>query len=414
MKRSNSKQKAQGAFKKLGAVVFITATMFFTACNQAGGGGGGGGKPTPPPTPKPKHAITFSVDSTTPNGTLKAKVEDIVETETSPINVEEDKAVTFIATANDGYKVKGWTLDGNPIAEAGTKTEYKHKVTAATTVKVSFESNSNPPTPQTKYTVTLNKTEGGKVTASPEIPADKKVLKDTVITFTAEAKDGYKIGKWTVTPETALQAGTGTDGSKTAKVKITADTSISVSFELIPKAILTLDPNKLTIKVMARTEDNSDIVVEGCKETTLARGITTTLTATGTRVVLKGKITEIYCKGNQLTALNVQGLTSLKELNCSNDQLISLNVQGCTSLQELKCYANKLNAEEMTAILNALPTRTAGDNAKAYLYTERTGITESNCKDFSQPESLKNAFEGAKGRNWKLKKYNANGKEVDI
>ena len=143
MKRSNSTQNALGAFKKLGAVALITATMFFTACNQAVGGnsGGGGGKPTPTPTP-------------------------------------------------------------------------------------------------TKYTVTLNQTANGTVTSSPEIPADKLMPKDTIITFTATAKAGYKIGKWTVTGS-ALEAGTGADGSSTAKVKITANTTVSVSFEAIPKHAIT-------------------------------------------------------------------------------------------------------------------------------------------------------------------------------
>ena len=86
-----------------------------------------------------KHKVTFSVDSTTPNGTLTAKADGLPETEASPITVEQDKVITFTAKADTGYRVKGWTLDGNPIAEAGTKTEYKHKVTAAATVKVSFE-----------------------------------------------------------------------------------------------------------------------------------------------------------------------------------------------------------------------------------------------------------------------------------
>ena len=117
--------KAQSAFKNLGAVALMVATlaMFFVACNQTGGGGG---KSTP------KHAITFSVDSTSPNGTggtIKAKADGITETETSPIKVEEGKTVTFTAKANDGYELKGWTLDGKPVAEAGTKAEYKLTVT---------------------------------------------------------------------------------------------------------------------------------------------------------------------------------------------------------------------------------------------------------------------------------------------
>ena len=315
-------------------------------------------------------------------------------------------------------------------------------------VKVSFEA-----IPPTKYTVTLNQTEHGKVTASPEIPEDKKVDKDTVITFTAKADTGYKVGKWTVTGS-VLETGTGADESLTAKVKITADTTVSVSFikktyavtfsveggtggtleakvdgkeissgdmvehgkkvEFTPKeekgyrvkkwtldgeniggtayftlgvskpaivkvsfelrhvkggAVFILSPNNLNIRVVAKTADGSAIAVEGCTETTLASNTQTGLHATGTKVILKGNITELSCGGNKLTSLNVQGLTSLQSLSCRSNQLTELNVQGLTSLQELdcrknqltelnvqglaflkelRCYSNKLNAQAMT------------------------------------------------------------------
>ena len=399
MKKSNSKSKAQSAFWKLGAVALITATIFFVACKQTGNTGGGGES-------TPKHAINFSVESG--NGTLKAKAYGVAETTTSPINVEEGKAVIFTATANDGYRVKGWTLDGNAVN--GTAETYTLAVTQPATVKVSFEA-----IPPTKYTVTLNQAEHGTVTASPAIPQDGKVDENTVITFTATANDGYKIGKWTVTGST-LETGTGADGSETAKVKITADTTISVSFELIPpgEAILTLDPNNLTIKVKAKTADGSAITVEGCNETTLASGTRTTLLAKGTKVILKGNIIELDCSENQLTALNVQGCTALQELFCYENQLTELNVQGCTALKYLRCYGNKLNAQAMTALLNALPDRKSGNNAEATLYTEETGVTEENCTDFTQSEDLQKAFNGAKSRNWKLKKFNASGDKVDI
>ena len=485
--------KALGAFKKLGAVALITATlaMFFTACKQTGGGGG-------KPAPTPKHAITFSVEGG--NGTLKAKADGVPETSTSPINVEEGKTVTFTAKANDGYRVKGWTLGGKPITEAGTNTEYKLTVTKVVTVKVSFEA-----IPPTKYTVTLTQTANGTVTPSSAIPQDG-VDKDTVITFTATAESGYKVDKWTVTPAEALQAGTGADGSETAKVKITANTTVSVSFEAnsnppnppTPQgtAILTLDPNKLTIKVKAKTEDGSDIAVEGCNETTLRSDKYTELQAKGTVVILKGNITELICSRNQLTALNVQGLTALqglhcsynqltalnvqdltalkelycgsnqltalnvqgltalqaldcnnnelhelgvqgltslqylgcdwnkltalnvqdltalRELSCESNQLSALNVQGLTKLREFYCCGNQINAKWMTKLLNALPTRDSGDNARAVLYTEKTGVEEGNHKDFSQPAELKAAFDGAKKRGWTLKKIDAYGNDV--
>ena len=405
MKKSNSKSKALGAFRNLGAVVLMVATLavFFTACNQtSGGNSGGGGESTP------KHAITFGVEGG--NGTLKAKAYGVAETTTSPINVEEGKTVTFTAEPSANYKVKEWKV-GDTVVTGNKTNTYTHTVKKAVTVKVSFEANSNPPNPPTPQ---------------------------------------------------------GT-------------------------AILTLDPNKLTISVMAKTADGSPIQVEGCTETTLANNTQTGLHATGTRVVLKGKITELICSRNQLTALNVQGCTSLEELYCSENKLTELNVQGltalqklfcqyntltelnvqgCTSLQaltcnnnelhelgvqgltslqylgcdwneltalnvqgftalrelsceynklttlnvhgltnlrEFYCCGNQINAKWMTKLLNALPTRDSGDDARAVLYTEKTGVEEGNHKDFSQPAELKTAFDGAKKRGWTLKKENKYG-----
>ena len=239
--------------------------------------------------------------------------------------------------------------------------------------------------------------------------------------------------------------------------KFKTNTTVSVSFELIPETvILTLSPNKHNISISAKTADDSDIQVEGCTETTLKSDELTELHATGTVVTLKGKITELNCNGNQLTALNVQGLTALEELLCSNNQLTdldvqglttlktlrcnnnqltslnvsgcialetlgcfnnrltTLNVQGLTALKRLGCYNNKINAEEMTKLLNALPAREVGDAAKATLYTEKTEPVEENCKDFDSPAELKTAFESAKSRLWKLQKEKPDGTEVDI
>ena len=109
-------------------------------------------------------------------------------------------------------------------------------------------------------------------------------------------------------------------------------------------ASLILSPNKLSIRVKAVTSDGSAIAVEGCTETTLTSGTETVLQATGTRVILKGKIIKLYCGSNRLTALNVQGCTALQRLNCWNNQLTALNVQGLTALQSLDCGSNQLTA----------------------------------------------------------------------
>ena len=182
------KHKKRGAALITAAVLAFIALFGMTGCpNAAGGGGNGGGGGTPPtPTPPTKHAITFSVDSTTPNGTLKAKADGGTETEASPITVEEGKTVTFTATPDSGFHVKGWTLDGNAVN--GTNSSYSFTVTKPATVKVSFDSDS---TPLPQYAVNFS-VEGGNgtlkakadgVTETEASPIN--VEKGKTVTFTA-------------------------------------------------------------------------------------------------------------------------------------------------------------------------------------------------------------------------------------
>lgn len=117
---------------------------------------------------------------------------------------------------------------------------------------------------------------------------------------------------------------------------------------------------------------------------------------------------KLNCSGNQLSTLNVQGLTKLQQLYCRNNQLTTLNVQGCTALKKLECYYNKLNADAFIKIFNDLPTHEVSDDAAAILYSKETGVAEGNCTDFTTPESLKKAFENAKNiKHWKMQKMNA-------
>ncbi|WP_051125842.1 SUMF1/EgtB/PvdO family nonheme iron enzyme [Treponema medium] len=86
--------------------------------------------------------MTFSVEGG--NGTLKAMV-DGSEIHTGD-KVEQDKIITFTATPNSGYRVKGWKVD-DAVVTGNASTTYTHTVTKGVEVKVSFESNSVPPTP---------------------------------------------------------------------------------------------------------------------------------------------------------------------------------------------------------------------------------------------------------------------------
>ena len=87
--------------------------------------------------PPAKHTVKFSVDGG--NGTIKAEV-DGAEIHSNS-SIEQDKLVTFTATAATGYAVDKWTITGGSF-ETGSGTVYnntaKLAVTADTEVKVSF------------------------------------------------------------------------------------------------------------------------------------------------------------------------------------------------------------------------------------------------------------------------------------
>ena len=112
---------------------------------------------------------------------------------------------------------------------------------AVFTIGCKTNKRSGAPAPET-FTVEMTAGEHGTLSASPVIPANGKVAKDTVITFTAAPASGYKVDKWTITGGT-FETGTGTEGSLTAKVKITANTTVKVSFykEYVKVALADLD-----------------------------------------------------------------------------------------------------------------------------------------------------------------------------
>ncbi|MFC2289614.1 MAG: leucine-rich repeat domain-containing protein [Treponema lecithinolyticum] len=433
MTKFRAKHKAH-AF--LGAAFVLLIALMFTACKQPASAE----KPEPPAPPAPpKHAVTFSVEGTPPNGTLKA----ILGTSeiTSGDKVEEGKWVIFTAKPDAGYRVKEWKLDGNAILGHKSNT-YAHKVTKPAAITVSFE----------PYSV--------KLTLSP----DKNTVK-----VKAKTKDGsaIKVEGCTVTEltsdvETTLTA-IGT------KVTLIGDIiELDCSGEKTPggnRPLIALDASGCTAlqKLNCRSNFITELDVQGltelqelyCNSNTLTaldvHGLTklekldcntnrlTALNVSGCTVLQElicsnnqltalnvskctalqeldcsdnkipelnvqnlTKLQKLNCSGNKLSTLDVHGLTALQKLYCRNNQLTTLNVKGCTALKSLICYQNKLNADAFIKIFNDLPTREISDDAAAVLYA--TEISEGNCKNFSAPESLKAAFDGAKAKHWKMKK----------
>ena len=176
-----------------------------------------------------KFTVTFNVNDG--NGELTA----------NPVipaggKVAKDTEITFTATANTGYRVDTWAITGGAIQAGGQQgdTTAKVKITENTTVNVTFKSTAvQPPTPPVTdgCTVTMSAGANGSITANPVIPAGGKVAKDAEITFTATANPGYRVDAWAITGG-AIQAG-GQQGDATAKVKITENTTVNVTFKAI-------------------------------------------------------------------------------------------------------------------------------------------------------------------------------------
>ena len=310
-----------------------------------------------------------------------------------------------------------------------------------------------------------------------EINSGDSVEQGKSVVFTAEPALDYVVEQWTNGGTVIGEAGMDTSYTYT----VTANADIKVKFQSLfveGGASLILSPDRLDIKVKVTTADNSSVRIEGCTETELTSGTETVLHAKGRKVILKGKIIKLscyynqltelnvqgltalkylVCEYNQLTALNVQGLTALRSLSCGGNQLTALNVQGCTALHTLKCSGNqltalnvqglsalgwlycgnnqlttlnvqgltalrtlhcnnnKLTAQAFTKLFDDLPVWQDSYKGECILYTEESGVTEGNHTDFTAPPDLAAAFNNAKNnKKWKMYKRNISGSWVEI
>ena len=180
-------------------------------------------KTSPSPAPTTKRKVNFGVEGSPANGTLTATVDGT--TITSGNEVEKGKTVLFKAAPAQGFMVESWTgiTPASPNAA-----EVTHTVTADITVKVTFKK-----IPSQTFSVTVQAGEHGKVSVNPSLLEGNKAAKDTVLIFTATPDDGFVVDKWTIQGG-SFESGTGEDGTSTAKVKVTADIRVTVSFKAKP------------------------------------------------------------------------------------------------------------------------------------------------------------------------------------
>ena len=220
--------KKSGVLLGLAAVMMLAA-MMIVGCKQAQGSSSSGEEnkktetPVTPNTPAAAEKYAVNFKEATLGGKLTAKVDGAAIT--SGASVEKGKTVTFTAELIEGYKVEKWELNGK--AEPSEKNAYELKVSEKAEVKVYFKKNG---TSVTEYTVTVSAGSNGNVTVTPKLPADKKVAKGQELTITATANSGYVVDKWSISGS-SFESGSGAAGSITAKVKVTANTTVNVTFK---------------------------------------------------------------------------------------------------------------------------------------------------------------------------------------
>ena len=90
------------------------------------------------------------------------------------------------------------------------------------------------------------------------------------------------------------------------------------------------------------------VTIEGVKSFLQPDGRTAYYALTSQTIVIRGDVTKLDCRGNQLTSLDVSGCTSLTTLDCSYSQLTSLKVSGSTALTELYCRSNQLTSLDVS------------------------------------------------------------------
>ena len=162
----------------------------------------------------------------------------------------KDSEITFTASpANSvSHEVDKWEVTGGQIVSGGEdgSASVKVKITGDTTVKVTFKEKP------VYYTVSLVH-EGGNLTANPVLQGGK-ALKDSEITFTASPANPstHEVDKWEITGGQVLEGGG--HGSSSAKVKITANTTVKVTFKLIDKTY-TVGSVEFTMKGIAAVND---------------------------------------------------------------------------------------------------------------------------------------------------------------
>ena len=130
----------------------------------------------------------------------------------------------------------------------------------------------------------------------------------------------------------------------------------------------------LTIKA------DGGVAIEGAKTPLQPDGYVAYYTLTSQTIIIRGDVTELKCRSNQLTSLDVSGCTTLTILDCWSNLLTSLDVSGCTALTKLDCSDPNFHNSERPAPLTSLKVNGCTSLTELYCYgNQLTSLDLSGC-----------------------------------
>ena len=137
---------------------------------------------------------------------------------------------------------------------------------------------------------------------------------------------------------------------------MTLSVSAAFSQSMIEVARMTVaDDRTNNIRIQIYGTTNSTVNINGEQLTFQANDNYKTFSidvSTDKTIIIKSddtsSITWLSCNNNQLTYLDVSGLSALSSLDCSNNLLTSLNASGCDALKYLFCSNNLLSSLDLS------------------------------------------------------------------
>ena len=282
-----------------------------------------------------KYAVIFSVNGG--NGSLSAKLDG---NNFTGGQVDHGKILEFTATPNSEYEVDKWTVTGGELVEgtgADGSTSAKVKVTANTNVSVNFIKKS--------YAVTFS-VNGGNGSLSAKLDGNNftggQVEHGKMLEFTANPDTDYK-AEWSITGG-EFESGTGTKGSTSAKVEITGNVTVSVTFTPVYEPVSFSDLSNYLQNTASSTDVNK-IEVQGLTAADLKGN-------TWNDASPLGKI--LKANSDKKVALkfggNIEGLTDMRccFVNCTSLTQAPAIPTGVTNMES--CFVGCTNLTQAPAI----------------------------------------------------------------